>query len=98
MSLTSAWIGRKARAPMWLGLQLLKASFDGDMGRFSDRKGMTPMRRLGWRLALSVVIVLQFFLMVAAAMVFAVGGAIVLPAVLTIGNLSDTWQRGAKEH
>jgi hypothetical protein len=90
------WLGRKVRAPIWMGLQLLRASFDGDMGRFVDRSHMTPLRLFFWRLALSVVIVIQFAVMVLAALVVGIGGAVVLPTVLAIGNLCDTWQRSAR--
>jgi hypothetical protein len=91
------WLGKKMRAPLWMMLQILKAGFDGDMARFVDRKGMTPARRLVWRLALTAVVCSQFVAMVAFCLVAGALGAVAIPFALSWGNLADTWQTGARD-
>ncbi len=89
-------LGRRARAPLWIWWNLATAALGHRVGHFADRRGTTSARRFGWRVLLSVALLLTAPVLLGLAMLVAALLALAVPTVLLgaflYGSLREIWR------
>lgn len=88
-----SWLGRKFRGPFHFVFNILKAALEMDLRDYADRKGQTPVKRVAYRIVLSVEAVLKAAFMAILLIVIGATAAVVLPVFMLAMDLYNLWRK-----